>query len=77
MLHNCPCSLHTRKFNWKANYKRFDMLLFVEEAIFFSVLIFLADLELGVLLHNYGQLDPLLETVCFCGFETVERLPVM
>lgn len=43
----------------------------------FPVLIFLADLELIVLLHNYGQLDPLLETVCFCGFEVVETLQVM
>lgn len=43
----------------------------------FPVLIFLADLEFIVLLHNYGQLDSLLETVCFFGFEVLETLQVM
>lgn len=53
------------------------MLLSVEEAIFFSCVDLPCRSGLGVLLHNYGQLDPLLETVCFCGFEVVERLQVM
>jgi hypothetical protein len=40
-------------------------------------LIFFADLELDVLLHNDRQLDPLLETVYFCGFGAVESLQVI
>lgn len=47
------------------------MLLYVEEATFF------ADLELDVLLHSYWQLDPFLETFCFCGFEGVESRQVI